>query len=245
MKLLLRNNVTKFDSMKDHNYFFNKDHRIRGKISVELIREVINKKSERPQRLLSIACSTGVIEEKMKNKLGIIVFGIDASQKSLKTARSRGIITKYADVSKPLPFQNSYFDFIFAGEIIEHIFNTSLFLEEIYRLLKPNGYLILTTPNLARFDDRLKFLFGKTPRQVAPLHPYLYLHIRPFTFDLLKRVLNPCGFTDIVLCTNIIVLNFFGKEVKFYSRLLTHLFPSFGSTLIIRARKASNNRSIV
>jgi len=237
MKASLKDNISKFNSLKDHDYFFNKDHQLRGEISIELISKVINKKSKHPPKLLSIACSTGVIEEKIKNKLGIIVFGVDGAKNSLKTARKRGIITKCTDVSKPLPFQNSYFDFVFAGEIIEHIFDTRSFLEEIYRLLKPNGYLILTTPNLARFDDRLRFLFGKTPRQVAPLHPYLYLHIRPFTFDLLRNTLNACNFANITLRTNVIALNFFGKEIKLYSRVFTRLFPTFGSTLIVRAQK--------
>ena len=237
MKVSLKDNISEFDNIEDHGYFFNKDHQLREEISIKLLSEVINKKSEYPARLLSIACSTGVIEEKIKNRLGIIVFGVDAAKNSLKTARKRGVITKYANVSKSLPFKDDYFDFVFAGEIIEHIFDTKSFLTEIHRVLKPNGYLILTTPNLARFDDRLKFLFGKTPRQIAPFHPYLYLHIRPFTFDLLKKALTDCNFTDIILRTNVIALNFFGKEIKFYSKLLARLFPTFGSTLIVKAEK--------
>jgi hypothetical protein len=106
-------------------------------------------------------------------------------------------------------------------------------------VLKPKGYLIITTPNLARLDDRVKFLLGKAPRQIAPLHPYLYLHIRPFTFNLLKTALEACNFTNIILRTNVIVLNFFGKEIKIYSKLFTNLFPTFGSTLIIRAQKSA------
>lgn len=188
MKLSLNDNIAQFNSTKDHDYFFNKDHKLRAKIVIELINDVIDKKAEVPQKLLSIACSSGVIEEEMKDRLGIIVFGIDAAGKSLEIARKRGIITKKCDVSNPLPFENNHFDFVYAGEIIEHIFDTKSFLKEIHRVLKPGGYLILTTPNLARLDDRIKFIFGKTPRQIAPLHPYLYLHIRPFTYDLLKNM---------------------------------------------------------
>lgn len=238
MNLFLNENITKFNIVKDHDYFFNKDHKLRTEIVIELIKEVINKKPKYPQKLLSIACSSGIIEEEIKKRLGINIFGIDAAEKSLKIARRRGIITKCGDVSNALPFENNYFDFIFAGEIIEHIFDTQSFLKEIYRILKPDGYLILTTPNLARFDDRLKFLFGKTPRQIAPLHPYLYLHIRPFTFNLLKNTLNFCNFKNIVLRTNIIELNFFNRAIKFYSRLVTRLFPTLGLTLIVRAKKA-------
>ena len=187
MRTYLRDNIDQFDTAKDHDYFFTKDHQLREEISIKLIQEVIDKKAKQPQKILSIACSTGVIEEKIKDRLGLTVFGIDGAKKSLATAHKRGIITKCADVSEPLPFENNYFDFVFAGEIIEHLFDSRFFLKEIHRVLKINGYLILSTPNLARIDDRLKFLLGKTPRQIAPLHPYLYLHIRPFTFELLKK----------------------------------------------------------
>lgn len=241
MNDFLKDNINKFDNVEDCDYFFDKDHQLRGDISIELLKSIINKKSEYPQKLLSIACSTGVIEEKMKNKLGIIVFGIDAAKNSLKTASKRGIITKYADFSKPLPFRNNYFDFVFAGEIIEHVFDTKSFLLEIYRVLKPKGYLILTTPNLARLDDRLKLLFGKTPRQTSPLHPYLYLHIHPFTFDSLKNALETCGFTEIALRTNAFVIDFWSREIIFYSKFFALLFPTLGATLIVRAKKEINN----
>lgn len=240
MKLTLKDNISKYDYNKDHDYFFNKDHQLRAKISIELINEVIGKKAKLPPKLLSIACSTGVIEEKIKNRLGMIIFGIDAATKSLKIATQRGIITKKADVSKILPFSDNYFDFVFAGEIIEHLFDPLFLLKEIYRVLKPNGYLILTTPNLARMDDRLRFLLGKAPRQIAPLHPYLYLHIRPFTFDLLKKTLSLCGFANITLRTNVIGFNLFGRVIKINSSLLTRLCFNLGDTLIVRAQKKKN-----
>lgn len=235
--IFLKHNISKFNIVKDCNYFFRKDHQVRGDIVIDLIGGVINKKQRHLQKLLSIACSIGVIEEKIKNKLGITVYGVDAAKDSLKEANKRGIITKYADVSKRLPFKSGYFDFVFAGEIIEHILDAKFFLSEIHRVLKPKGYIIITTPNLARIDDRLKLLFGKTPRQTSPLHPYLYLHIRPFTFDCLKRALALYDFTEITLRTHVFTMEFFGKKVMFYSRFLTRLFPSLGSTLIIRAKK--------
>lgn len=238
MKNLLTENLDKFDSKGDPSYFFDKDHRLRGEISIQLIKDVAKKKPNHPQKLLSIACSTGVIEEKIKNQLGIEVYGIDAAKNPLHLAKKRGIITKYVDVNKSLPFRNGYFDFVFAGEIIEHIFDTKSFMKEICRVLKLGGYLVLTTPNFARFDDRLKLLFGKTPRQIIPLHPYLYLHIRHFTFDSLKKLFFLCGFSEIVLKTNVLSMDIFGKELILYSKILTRFFPTFGSTLITRAKNS-------
>lgn len=239
MNDFLRDNVGKFDTAEDSEYFFRRDHQLRAQISIKLLSDVIDRKPKNPPRLLSIACSTGVIEKDIKDKLELIVFGIDAARKSLKMANKRGIITTYADISKGLPFEDAHFDFVFAGEIIEHILDTRFFLMEIHRVLKSKGYLVLTTPNLARIDDRLKLLFGKAPRQTSPLHPYLYLHIRPFTFDSLKNALKICGFTEIVIRTNVFAIDFWGKKMTLYSRFLTRLFPTFGSTLIVRAKRIS------
>lgn len=55
------------------------------------------------------------------------------------------------------------FDFIIAGEIIEHIEDTDTFILSLKNLLKADGILILTTPNLGSWLDRLMLLFGMQP----------------------------------------------------------------------------------
>lgn len=47
---------------------------------------------------------------------------------------------------KHLPFNDSDFDSIFSSEVFEHVFNLSEILDEINRVLKPKGYLLITTP---------------------------------------------------------------------------------------------------
>ncbi|HOV10731.1 MAG TPA: methyltransferase domain-containing protein [Bacteroidales bacterium] len=46
-------------------------------------------------------------------------------------------------------FEDNYFDIVVTFQVIEHIKNDSFFVSEIYRILKPGGKLILTTPNIA------------------------------------------------------------------------------------------------
>lgn len=240
MTRLLKENVSQFGGEKDNDYFFEKDHKLRGEISLELLREaLVSKDLTNSPKLLSIACSTGVIEKKMKDETGIPVYGVDAVHDSLKTAKSRGILAVCIDISDQLPFRDDSFDFVFAGEIIEHIFDTRSFLQEINRVLKMGGYLVLTTPNLARLDDRFKLLFGGAPRQTSPLHPYLNMHIRPFTYSSLKNALTVTGFSEFTLRSNAFIIDFFGKEVKLYSDFFNKHFPTLGSTLIVRSQKTS------
>ena len=47
-----------------------------------------------------------------------------------------------------IPLENGSVDLFFTGECIEHVENTDVFLDEIYRVLAPGGTLILTTPNV-------------------------------------------------------------------------------------------------
>jgi SAM-dependent methyltransferase len=62
-----------------------------------------------------------------------------------------------------MPFEDHRFDFIYCGDVIEHIYSPDHLLEEIARLLRPGGYALLTTPNLASWRNRLVLLLGWQP----------------------------------------------------------------------------------
>lgn len=69
------------------------------------------------------------------------------------------------DVIDPLPFPDGHFDVVFSIEGIEHFRNPWTFVEELCRVLKPGGRLILSTPNTLSIDARLKYLVsGYFPR---------------------------------------------------------------------------------
>ncbi len=94
-----------------------------------------------------------------------VVVGIDFDGPPLTRARSQGVQTVAIDLNQdaPLPFPAASFDCIHMGEVIEHVFSPDLLLAEIVRLLKPGGYAVITTPNLASWRNRLVLLFGWQP----------------------------------------------------------------------------------
>ena len=63
--------------------------------------------------------------------------------------------------------ENDFVDAVVAGDVIEHIFDTDMFLSELHRILRPGGVLILTTPNLAWWWSRLRLLAGRPPAGVG------------------------------------------------------------------------------
>jgi len=56
-----------------------------------------------------------------------------------KVAKERGIKCIQHDVNKGIPFKDESFDAIWAEEVIEHLYNTDYFLEEVYRVLRKGG----------------------------------------------------------------------------------------------------------
>ncbi|MBN4054680.1 class I SAM-dependent methyltransferase [Nitrospira defluvii] len=66
---------------------------------------------------------------------------------------------QYANLSKTLPIENHYADFILCQEGIEHLENQLFALQEFNRILKPGGRLWITTPNISHIRAKLSHLF--------------------------------------------------------------------------------------
>jgi SAM-dependent methyltransferase len=150
-----------------------------------------------------------------------------------RIAHRRGLTTVGLDAGGELPFRSGVFDGILAGEIIEHLYDPGLLLRECRRVLRPGGILVLTTPNLATAQDRLRFLLGRAPRQVDPFHEYLYLHIRPFTYSLLAAGLRLAGLMPMRPLSNYVVWRTRFGEIR--SGWAARHWPTLGGSLIVAA----------
>ncbi len=89
------------------------------------------------------------------------------------------------------PFADKSFDIVLSCEILEHlVMNPSWMLAEIHRILKPGGYLLLTTPNIASLKNALLLLNGKNFQHAYSGYGVYGRHNREFTpselLDLLE-----------------------------------------------------------
>lgn len=93
------------------------------------------------------------------------------------------------------PYEDASFDVLLFCEIIEHLQTDPLqVMKEIKRVLKPDGILVLTTPNVARLDNRLRLLAGKNINdRYSGYGPY-GRHNREYTRDEIDTLLSFCGF---------------------------------------------------
>lgn len=93
---------------------------------------------------------------------------------------------KWCDLNlqNPIPYDEK-FDVVLAQEVIEHLENPWKFFRDLHSALKDNGCLIITTPNVASWHSKIKFLFGN--------------HFNWFTPDCLSYHINPVAYWEIEL----------------------------------------------
>jgi len=104
------------------------------------------------------------------------------------------------DLMRPLPYPDAAFDLVVLCEVAEHLPTEILVIAEIGRVLAPGGFLILSTPNVARLHSRFHFFFTGTHKLIRrrtgwdlpPDDLYAY-HINPIDFPLLHTLLFQAG----------------------------------------------------
>ncbi len=152
------------------------------------------------------------------------------------------------DVAKDkLPFDDGYFDVVICDATVEHLDESpeSLF-KGIHRILKNGGIFMVTTPNLANFLRRLRFLFGRSPnwdiKEYFESGSNFRGHRREFTISEIIRMLEWSSFEIIEKKTK----NIFFKLKKFLAgrRIISQLcnifscpFPSMREMIYVVAKK--------
>jgi SAM-dependent methyltransferase len=67
------------------------------------------------------------------------------------------------DLNQLLPLQDEYFDVVISHFSLEHLYNSGLFIKECHRILKPGGYTVVATDNLATWPNIIALIMGWQP----------------------------------------------------------------------------------
>lgn len=191
----------------------------------------------KPGNLLDIGCSTGDWALHWKSH-GWIPYGVDIDRKHLEIARQRGVDAKFCDLnSERIPFSDAAFDLVFAGEVIEHLVDTDGFLSEVARVTRPNGHVLITTPNLASFENRLRLVLGMYPNWLN-YNLQGSGHVRGYTPRILKRQMAAHRLSVIKHIGNWVpfIPQHFTDDVKVPALSVTgDWFPSLSMDIIVIA----------
>jgi len=95
-----------------------------------------------------------------------------------------------ASVEEPLPFEDSSFDAVVAGELLEHLQFPDALVAEAKRVLRPGGVFVGSVPNAFRLQSRLRFLRGRAPEDDPT-------HLRMFSAGAMRELL--AGFEGVEL----------------------------------------------
>lgn len=111
------------------------------------------RKFKKNPKILDLGCGDGRACA-IWNEIGPTT-GFDLSVSAMEIARQRyPFIEFHSGNAVATDFEDDTFDVIISQEVLEHIEVQEDYINECYRLLKPGGFMILTTPNKYYFDRR-------------------------------------------------------------------------------------------
>ena len=141
-------------------------------------------------RVLDIGCQSGSLCHQLK-QCGHEPYGVDIVEELIQKARGTypQITFECVDCEKGIPFDDNFFDVVWAGDVIEHICFTDVFVNEINRILKIGGLFVLTTPMHNRLKNVIISLYN-FEKHFDPEFP----HLRFYTLKSLQTVLEKRGF---------------------------------------------------
>lgn len=162
-------------------------------------------------RVLDIGCGRGAFALYLAQLLQAKeTYGVEVSANHAQVASLRGVKTVVLDVDREdLPFEDSWFDAIFCGEIIEHLVDPDHLLGEIHRTLAPGGLCVLTTPNLAAWQNRIALMLGWQPfnteaslyhvagRPGSLQYKESHGHLRVLTYRAIRDLLTIHGLSTV------------------------------------------------
>lgn len=145
--------------------------------------------------ILDYGCGPGFLAERLLDQ-GLSVTGLDFSSSavaavSAKFAERPGWKGAYTAASLPSPAPSAEYDFIFCIETVEHLNDAWLnsTLEELHRLCKPGGAVMITTP----FQESLTKNFVLCPFCNTEFHKVQ--HMRSLDAATLRTMLESHGFS--------------------------------------------------
>lgn len=145
-------------------------------------------------RLLDVGCSFGQMLRTARDA-GFDAVGIEMNPDTATIARELGFEVANGSLEQAR-FEDAAFDIVHLGDVIEHVPDAFGLLAEVRRVLRPDGLLILSTPNHDAFFPRATWRFGRV-LGVPWSHATPPDHLHQFSLSSLARLFGRVGFQTL------------------------------------------------
>ncbi len=167
-----------------------------GKPFLDPFIQLVERHVQRPARILDLGCGTG-LSTNLLNEAGYETCGVDISPLFLSVEKQNTPeIDLLASDALRLPFADDTFDTVAAFEFVEHVHDIPALLDEILRVVKTRGFIVIHSPNLFSpylpAFDLIRMLAGGEGRPVfAETVPQAFRWFRHNLFASILKKLYP------------------------------------------------------
>ncbi|MDF1538558.1 MAG: methionine biosynthesis protein MetW [Candidatus Thorarchaeota archaeon] len=141
---------------------------------------------------LDIGCGDGTTLRLLERETGVRGEGVDVSLTAVERAIALGVSASVHDADSPFSFEDSSFDLIICSEVLEHLKYPHICIAEMKRILKLDGVIIISIPNLGFIKRRLRLLVGRNPFDSYEYH--LSEHLHHWTNRSFRAIMVDFGF---------------------------------------------------
>jgi SAM-dependent methyltransferase len=147
------------------------------------------------------------------------------------------------NLNEGIPLKDNSVDVCIAGDVLEHIYKSHKFIRDVHRVLRKNGMVFISVPNIVSLKYRVKFMLGGIPSHAARADSTFpdsnkMGHVRDYSFSELRKLLQKNGFR---------VMKEVGTGISLGGRIVLPRFiipRTFGDAVIMAARKSMQRKRI-
>lgn len=150
----------------------------------------LTKSVPKQEAVLEVGCGLGFMGSYLNSTYSY--YGMDISDYAISFAQEKlGLINTQVADAYDLPYDADQFSAIVCFDVVEHLDTPDVFIREAYRVLRPGGIMIITTPNPESFGNKVK-------KDVPGLLPSMYLdktHVSLLNIATWQQLFAENGFT--------------------------------------------------